>query len=85
MKETVKLFLEVIENEMLDSDETTAYVPFDCIANFLDEDETIEEFYSTLTEVCSDYGFDWEKTNKTNHMWSAHQRKYFDIIVYKVD
>lgn len=84
MKETVKLFLETLA-----SDETTQYVTFEYIAGFLDEDdtiedETLEEFYHTLTEVCDDYGFEWEKTNKTNHMWSAHQRKNFDIILTKV-
>lgn len=85
MKESVKLFLEVTELEMLASDETTQYVPFGCIAEYLDEDETIEEFYSTLTEVCGDCGFEWEKTNKTNRMWSAHETKNFDIILTKVN
>jgi hypothetical protein len=84
MKESVKLFLEVTEFEMLASDEATMYVPFGCIAEYLDEDETIEEFYSTLTEVCGDYGFEWEKTNKTNHMWTAYETKHFDIILTKV-
>ena len=85
MKKTVKLFLEIKEDEMLASDETTMYVTFEYIAEYLDEDETIEEFYSTLTEVCGDYGFEWEKTNKTNHMWDAHQTKNFDIILTKVN
>ena len=85
MKETVKLFLENFENEMLAQDETTQYVTFEHIADYLDEDETIEEFYSALTEVCGDYGFEWEKTNKTNHMWNAHKTKNFDIILTKVN
>lgn len=85
MKETVKLFLEMTELEMLSSDETTMYVAFENIADYLDEDETIEEFYYTLTEVCGDYGFEWEKTNKTNYMWSAHETKNFDIILTKVN
>lgn len=85
MKETVKLFLEMTELEMLSSGETTMYVAFENIADYLDEDETIEEFYHTLTEVCGDYGFEWEKTNKTNHMWSAHETKNFDIILTKVN
>ena len=67
MKEDVKLFLEIADDEMLA------------------QDETIDEFYHTLTEVCGDYGFEWEKTNKTNHMWSAHETKHFDIILTKVN
>lgn len=85
MKESVKLFLEVTELEMLNLDETTMYVPFESIAEYLDEDETIEEFYHTLTEVCGDYGFEFEKTNKTNHMWDANETKNFDIILTKVN
>lgn len=85
MKETVKLFLETIGLEMSSSDETTSYVTFEYIADFLDEDETIEEFYHTLTDVCGDCGFEWEKTNKTNHMWDAYETKNFDIILTKVD
>ena len=84
MKETVKLFLEIIDSQM-DSDETTSYITFEYIADFLDEDETIEEFYHTLTDVCSDCGFECEKTNKTNHMWDAHETKNFDIILTKVN
>lgn len=85
MKETVKLFLEVIENEMLDSGETRQYVTFEYIASFLDEDETIEEFYRTLTELCSDYGFVWKKTTNKNHMWNINEPKHFDIFLIKVD
>lgn len=85
MFESVKLFLEITEDEMLNSGETTMYVTFASIAEYLDEDETIEEFYSTLTEVCDDCGFEWEKTNKTNYMWDAHQTKNFDIILTKVN
>lgn len=85
MLESVKLFLEVTELEMLNLDETTMYVTFESIAEYLGEDETIEEFYSTLTEVCGDCGFEWEKTNKTNRMWSAHETKNFDIILTKVN
>lgn len=85
MKETVKLFLEVTKLEMLNLDETTMYVTFESIANFLDEDESIEDFYSTLTEVCGDYGFEFEKTNKTNHMWNANETKNFDIVLTKVN
>lgn len=85
MKESVKYFLEVTELEMLNSDETTMYVTFESIQQYLDEDETIEEFYHTLTEVCDDCGFEWEKTNKTNHMWDAHETKNFDIILTKVN
>ena len=85
MIESVKYFLEVTELEMLNLDETTMYVTFESIAEYLDEDETIEEFYSTLTEVCGDCGFEWEKTNKTNRMWSAHETKNFDIILTKVN
>lgn len=84
MKQTIKLFLEVTELEMLNLDETTMYIPFESIAEYLGEDESIEDFYSTLTEVCGDYGFEWEKTNKTNHMWDAYQTKNFDIILTKV-
>lgn len=85
MKESVKLFLEVTELEMLNLDETTMYVTVESIAEYLDEDETIEEFYHTLTEVCGDYGFEFEKTNKTNHMWDANETKNFDIILTKVN
>ena len=85
MKESIKLFLEVTELEMLNLDETTMYVTFESIAEYLDEDESIEEFYSTLTEVCGDCGFEWEKTNKTNHMWNAFETKNFDIILTKVN
>lgn len=85
MKSTVKLFLEITENEMLSSDKTTMYVTFESIANFLDEDESIEDFYSTLTEVCGDYGFEFEKTNKTNRMWNANETKNFDIVLTKVN
>ena len=90
MKEDVKLFLEIAENEMLAQDETTQYVTFEYICDFLSEDgeiedETIEEFYHTLTEVCGDYGFEWEKTNKTNHMWKCNETNHFDIILTKVN
>ena len=85
MKESVKLFLEVTELEMLNLDETTMYVTVESIQQYLDEDETIEEFYSTLTEVCGDCGFEFEKTNKTNHMWNANETKNFDIILTKVN
>lgn len=85
MKESVKLFLEVTELEMLNLDETTMYVTVESIAEYLDEDESIEEFYHTLTEVCGDYGFEFEKTNKTNHMWDANETKNFDIILTKVN
>lgn len=85
MVESVKLFLEIAEDEMLASDETTQYVTFESIAEYLGEDESIEEFYSTLTEVCGDCGFEWEKTNKTNRMWNAHETKNFDIILTKVN
>lgn len=85
MLESVKLFLEVTELEMLNLDETTMYVTVESIAEYLDEDESIEEFYHTLTEVCGDYGFEFEKTNKTNHMWDANETKNFDIILTKVN
>ena len=85
MLESVKLFLEIAEDEMLASSEATMYVTVESIAEYLDEDESIEEFYSTLTEVCGDCGFEWEKTNKTNRMWSAHETKNFDIILTKVN
>ena len=85
MKESIKLFLEIAEDEMLASDETTQYVTFESIQQYLDEDESIEDFYSTLTEVCGDCGFEWEKTNKTNRMWNAHETKNFDIILTKVN
>ena len=85
MLESVKLFLEVTELEMLNLDETTMYVTVESIQQYLDEDESIEEFYSTLTEVCGDCGFEWEKTNKTNRMWNAHETKNFDIILTKVN
>ncbi|WP_407432254.1 hypothetical protein [Methanobrevibacter sp.] len=85
MKESVKLFLEVTELEMLNLDETTMYVTFESIAEYLGEGESIEEFYHTLTEVCGDYGFEFEKTNKTNRMWNAHETKNFDIILTKVN
>ena len=84
MKEKVKYFLEIAEDDMLWG-EPTMYVTFEYIASFLDEDETIEEFYHTLTEVCGDYGFEFEKTNKTNHMWNANETKNFDIILTKVN
>lgn len=85
MKESVKQFLEVTELEMLNLDETTMYVTVESIAEYLDKDESIEEFYHTLTEVCGDYGFEFEKTNKTNHMWDANETKNFDIILTKVN
>lgn len=85
MIESVKYFLEVTKLEMLNLDETTMYVTVESIAEYLDEDETIEEFYHTLTEVCGDCGFEWEKTNKTNRMWNAHETKIFDIILTKVN
>ena len=85
MKESVKLFLEVTKLEMLNLDETTMYVTVESIQQYLDEDESIEEFYHTLTEVCGDYGFEFEKTNKTNHMWDANETKNFDIILTKVN
>lgn len=85
MKESVKLFLEVTELEMLANDDTTMYVAFESIQKCLGEDESIEDFYSILTEVCGDYGFEWEKTHTTNHMWDAHETKNFDIILTKVN
>lgn len=85
MLESVKLFLEIAEDEMLASSEATMYVTFESIAEYLDEDESIEEFYHTLTEVCGDCGFEFEKTNKTNHMWNANETKNFDIILTKVN
>lgn len=91
MRETVEAFLEDMDSQM-DSDETTMYVTFENIADYLDYefldedvDKSIEYFYRTLTEVCDDYGFEWEKTNKTNHMWNAHETKHFDIILTKVN
>lgn len=85
MKETVKLFLEISENEMIASSETTMYVTVESISEVLDEDESIEEFYDTLTEVCGNYGFEFEKTNKTNHIWNANETKNFDIVLTKVN